>query len=202
MAEKKTKKKAKKKAAKAAGPGEPNANQKLFVELLLASHPRNQGKAYMGAYGGTNENAAWASASRLLRDAKVKAYLERREAEIFNVRFVPTQERIAAELSAVANARLSDFAKWDGKGGLSFKSLDQVPVELHGAIKSVQTEKTKDGEQRIKVWFHDKTKALELLGRHKKMFSDSLTLEAGDTLSQFLREMSGSTLGPPSMRKS
>lgn len=201
-AKKKTKKKAaagKKKTTKKGASRGLNANQRLFVELYLATQPRNGTQAYKSAYGVTDDKVAWAAASRLLSTVKVKEHLEKREAEIFNERFAITQDRIAEEMAVLAYSRPTDFGHWDGKQFV-VKSFEDIPDALMGAVKSIRSDKTKDGESRVYLTFYNKEKALELLGRYKKMFKEELTLEAGDTLSQLLNELSGRTLGPPSER--
>lgn len=180
-----------------------NAKNKQAIELYLSKNPRNGGEAYMQAHPGVkNKSVASAAFTRLLKSVKGKAYLEKREKEIFAKRFEVTQDNIAREISVVANARASDFYNFDGKK-CEFKSFDEIPVELHGAIKSIETDTVSGITTKIKVVFHNKDKALELLARHKGMLNDksTLTVEAGDTLKAFLEGVSGKTLGPPGLRK-
>jgi phage terminase small subunit len=186
-----TKKKAKPGSGKA---GKFNAQQKRFAALLLADPNENQTKAYMTAYDCTNEKAAAASASRLLKNASLRAYIDEKRDAMLRKRFEASQERIVEEIACLGFSRVSDFTRFDGKT-VEFKSFDEIPPQLLGAVSSIE----KDGDK-IRLKFHKKEKALEMLARWKKMFGEKLLLDTSDTLNAFLKELSGRTLGPPSQR--
>jgi len=177
-----------------------NANQRLFCELYLATQPRNQTRAYMEAYGVTDVKSAESNSSALIRNHKVKAYIERAEKKLFKGRFAVTHKRIADELAGTAYARLSDFVEIKGSE-IVFKGFESIPEELHGAIKSLDmTGVGKD--QKCKITLNDPNKARELLGRYKKMFIDKAEIEfdVSDPLKALLQQITGKELGPPSER--
>lgn len=89
-----------------------------------------------------------------------------------------TVDFVLQELALLAKTDLAEA--YDEKGNL--KPIHDIPVELRRAISGVKvfeefdgfgTERTKIGETReLKLW--DKLRALELLGRHLKLFTDKM----------------------------
>ena len=55
------------------------AQQQHFADLYLADLNRNAKAAYLAAYLGVREKTAEVNASKLLRDAKVSAYIEKED---------------------------------------------------------------------------------------------------------------------------
>jgi hypothetical protein len=74
-------------------------------------------------------------------------------------------EKILAELKAILFARPTDFLNWqDGK--LELKDLADIPKKSRGAIAKIERSTTG-----VKVVFHDKLKAAELLLRFSQLQS-------------------------------
>lgn len=76
-----------------------------------------------------------------------------------------TQERVLDELAAIAFANGTDFATITHNGLVRLTPTDEVPEEKKKAVASIE-----EGKYGIKVKFHDKVKALELLGKHLGVF--------------------------------
>lgn len=89
-----------------------------------------------------------------------------------------TADNVLAELLKIAMADIGQAFKEDG----SLKTLHDMPEEIRRAIAGVDVfeEFEGRGEDREqigftkKVRFWDKTKALEMLGRHLRMFTDKM----------------------------
>ena len=154
---------------------------KLFVDKLLLDPKRHATRAYMEVYG-CSESAAAVNASRLLRNAKVLAYKEEREAEIarkLQERYQVTQERILKEISMLAFARMSDVATW-GENGVEFIPTEVLDEYVKAGILEVSETRNSSGGT-IKLKLADKTKALEILGKHLGLFQDKHKYEVGLT---------------------
>jgi phage terminase small subunit len=128
--------------------------------------------AYLRAgFKTTNKNSTDAAASRLLGTVKCQAYIahlmKEREA-----RTHITQDRVLHELALIG---FLDIGKaFDDSGNLM--SLTAMPEDIRRAIGGMEIDNITVGETTIgttsKVKIIEKTKALELLGRHLKMFTD------------------------------
>lgn len=163
-------------------------NQKRFVNEYLID--LNATRAYKVAYKSVKKDeTAAVNGSRLLRNAKVKKYLEQRMKER-EKRTEITQDMVLKELAKIGFANGSDFAKvvekigtrpiYNGKGEkigeeeFTYKTVeiintDDLPKDKKAAIAGIK--ETKHG---IVVESCDKVKALELIGRHLGMFTDKI----------------------------
>lgn len=107
--------------------------------------------------------------SRLLVDARVAA----RVAELIAEREAAdsvTEERIIQELNRIAFVNQADLASW-ADTGVTLNGSDTLTPDQTAAIAEVQQTKSVGGGS-IKLKFHSKEKALELLMRHKGMLKD------------------------------
>lgn len=162
--------------------------QKIFVDEYLVD--LNATRAYKMAYPNCKkEETAAQAGSRLLRNVKVKDYIEKRMKDR-EKRTEITQDKVLEELSKIAFANGTDFAKvveksymkpiYDKEGKkideeeVFYKDVDllltdELPEDKKKAISAIK--QTKFG---IAVESCDKVKALELLGRHLGMFKDKI----------------------------
>ena len=161
--------------------------QKRFADEYLID--LNATRAYKAAYPKVKKDDVAAQAgSRMLRNVKVSAYIEKRIKER-EKRTEITQDMVLKELAAIGFANGSDFAKVvertmkdklgnfiiDGNTGEPIKCktvdlilTDDLPEEKKKAISGI-----KEGANGIEVKLNDKVKALELLGKHLGMFEKS-----------------------------
>jgi len=151
--------------------------RKIFCDEYLIDF--NGTRAYKVAYPSIkNDDAAAVSASRLLRNVKIEEYIQKRMKDRER-RTEVTQDKVIAELAAIAFASASDYAKvvsMKHKDGSKFASValtvtDDLSREQKKAISQIKT--TQSG---IEVKTHDKVKALELLGKHLGIFIDNVNL--------------------------
>lgn len=124
---------------------------------------------------GYSRNSAESQGARLLTNAKVRAAVDAAMA-LRAERVEVKQDDVLRELLRVARTDISDA--FDDKG--RFRDFKDMPVDLRRAISSVETleEFEGGGDNRVqtgqtrKVKFWDKVKALELLGKHLKLWTD------------------------------
>ena len=162
--------------------------QKIFADEYLID--LNATRAYKVAYPRVkNDEVARANGSRLLTNANVAAYIEKRMKER-QERTQITQDMVVRELAAIAFARLTDYV--NVKGGMvkieDTSSLTEYQVKALAGIKQ--------GKNGIEVKLNDKLKAAELLGLHLGMFKDKVevsgSLEAEKSkLDDLLKQIRG-----------
>lgn len=140
--------------------------QKIFADEYLID--LNATRAYKVAYPRVkNDDIAAANASRLLRNAKVAAYISERMQER-QKRTEVTQDRVIEELAAIAFAKATDFVQIS-HGNVILTDTSKLSENQIKAIAGI-----KEGKNGIELKLNDKEKALELLGRHLGMFKDKL----------------------------
>lgn len=162
--------------------------QKIFVDEYLID--LNATRAYKVAYPSCKkEETINAAASRMLRNVKVKDYIDKRMKDR-EKRTEITQDKVLNELAAIAFSNGAKYAKvvektayneegqpiLDPETGepMKYKTVDlaltdELADEEKKAISSI-----KRGKNGIEVSTCDKVKALELLGRHLGMFTDKV----------------------------
>ena len=140
--------------------------QKIFADEYLID--LNATRAYKVAYPAVKRDETAAQAgSRMLRNVKVAAYIQKRMEER-QKRTEITQDRVLEELAAIAFARATDYAEIKGEC-VRIKDTDTLDEQQIRAIAGI-----KEGKYGIELKLNDKEKALELLGRHLGMFKDKL----------------------------
>lgn len=148
--------------------------QKRFADEYLID--LNATRAYKVAYSRCKKDeTARANSSRLLTNANIQNYISEKQKEI-EKRTEVTQDKVIKELAKIA---FLDIRKLYSENG-QLKNIADIDDETVGAISSLETLEEYDGygsdREKIgdtqKVKLLDKTKALELLGKHLGMFND------------------------------
>lgn len=148
--------------------------QKRFCDEYLID--LNATRAYKVAYPKCKKDeTANAASSRMLRNVKVQEYISEKQKEI-EKRTEVTQDMVIKELAKIA---FLDIRKLYAENG-QLKNVADIDSDTAGAISSLETleeyEGYGDDREKIgdtqKVRLLDKTKALELLGKHLGMFND------------------------------
>lgn len=171
--------------------------QKIFCDEYLID--LNATRAYKVAYPKTKKEETINSASsRMLRNVKVREYIKEKMKER-EQRTEVTQDMVIKELSKIA---FLDIRKlYNDEGGL--KNIQNIDTDTAGAINSIESVEEFDGhgEDREQIGYtkkiklSDKTKALELLGRHLGIFNDKIDVnvkekeEKKNAISDILSQM-------------
>lgn len=171
--------------------------QKKFCDEYLID--LNATKAYKVAYPNCKKDeTANAASSRMLRNVKVQEYISERMKQR-EQRTEVTQDMVIKELAKIA---FLDIRKLYTENG-QLKNIADMDSETAGAISSLETleeyEGYGDDREKIgdtqKVKLLDKTKALELLGRHLGIFNDKIDVnvkekeEKKNAISDILNQM-------------
>lgn len=89
-----------------------------------------------------------------------------------------TADRVIAELMRSAYADPADLL--DAKG--AYLPLHKMPIDIRRAVASIDVEHKSRSTRIVKIRLTDKTRSLELLGRHLKMFTDVVRHEGLEQL--------------------
>ena len=160
--------------------------QKAFVDEYLID--LNATRAYKSVYKNIkSDDAARVCSSKLLTNANVKEYLDRRMKDR-EKRTEITQDKVLAELAQIAFANGADFARVVEKQCIingqpifnedgtpkTYSAVDLIPTDKLPEDKRKAIAAIKEGKFGIEVAACDKVRALELLGRHLGMFKDKI----------------------------
>ena len=117
---------------------------------------------------GYSEKTAYSAGQRLLRNVEIQNRIAELKAER-SKRTEITQDRVIKELAAMAFAKATDYAQIAGNTVFIKSTTELTPEQQAGIVGIKQT------QAGIEVKL-DKTRALEMLGRHLGMFNDKLEL--------------------------
>lgn len=164
-----------------------NKKQKIFADEYLVD--LNQTRAYIAA--GYSEKGAAQSASALLRNPKVAAYIEKKlgkRSEKLGI----TAERVLAEIAKLAFLDPRKF--YDDNGNL--KPVTELDDETAACLAGVEVYEEFEGRgddrehvgQTKKIKFTDKGINLERLGKHLKLFTDKVEHSGDVTVNSSLSD--------------
>lgn len=161
--------------------------QKLFADEYLID--LNATRAYKAVYKNVkSDDVAAVNGNRLLRNAKVEAYINQRMEER-SKRTEITQDFVLKELYEIAKANGSNFARVVDepiiKEGKYVIDPDTGKMKTYKSVEVITTDKLDEDKKKaisgiketkfgIEVSTYDKVRALELLGKHLGMFKDKI----------------------------
>jgi len=156
-----------------------DSKRRQFARIFFASKAKNAKDAFIQA--GYSARGAPANASRMMNHPTVieeLAILSKRQQERMEIK----ADDVLNELYKSAMSDIKDL--FDEDGGL--KNPKDWPAHISRAVSSIQIEEIKewDDKQRkhifkgytkkLKLW--DKVKSLELLGKHLKLFQETVNI--------------------------
>lgn len=138
---------------------------------------------------GYSEKGASVQGSELLAISKVKAEVDR----LIAARSKATELTAIDVVRELAMLAFSDIRKVFNENG-KLKPIHEWDTASAHAVASIEVEELFEGSGReraqvgytTKVKFWDKNKALEMLGRHKAMFNDTLKHDVGGKLEELI----------------
>ena len=148
--------------------------QRAFVDAYL----KNPNAKQAAIAAGYSAESAETNGPRLLRNAQVAAIVGQRVQTAAEEAGVTAVE-VLKELRRIASVDVSEA--FNEHGG--FKSLNEIPEDVRRSIASIE-----HGEYGPKVRFWDKTKALESLGKHLKLFTDQVDMRVSVRLEDLVLE--------------
>ena len=166
--------------------------QKRFCDEYLID--LNATRAYKFAYKRCKKDeTANVNGSKLLRNTKVKEYIAQKQTEI-QKRTEITQDRVLKELAKIA---FGDIRKLYTENG-ALRNIIDLEDDIAGAISGVETFEEYEGRgadreyigDTKKVKMIDKTKALELIGKHLGMFKET-NININTNYEEYLKRVEG-----------
>ena len=140
---------------------------KLKPEWIVFSHEYvidfNQTRAYQVAYPKSGYDAAKSSASTLLTNPNILAYVEDIQKDLAKLSGV-TALRNILELKKLAYTNISDFKD----GWMTQKDFEELSEDTKAALSEIQyvEKSSQHGDETIvKFKLHDKQKAIEILNK-------------------------------------
>jgi len=141
---------------------------------------------------GYSEKSAARQVTRMLKNVRVRKLIERLQSERAS-RLEVKADRVVEELTRLAFSNMQDFTRVEG--GKPVLDLSQISRDQFAAIQEIREDTTGgagDGERKVvirtTVKLSDKTKNLELLGRHLGMFQDNVKVTGLEGLAKVLAE--------------
>ena len=147
------------------------AKQKRFVAEYMLD--LNATQAAIRA--GYSQRRASEIAYQLLQKTPVQDAIAAAQ-EIREKRLDITADRVVAELARLAFADTTTAVRIEG-GRVVVQDTDEMDENTRRAISEISETKTLNGGT-LKIKFHDKVKALELLSRHLGILNDKLSVNA------------------------
>jgi phage terminase small subunit len=152
---------------------------------FIKEYLKDQNATRSAIAAGYSKRSAHVAGARLLKDDKVRSEIETQNAQ-FNKKLDVTVERVKLELARLAYFDPGAFFNSDG----SAKSFAELDEDSRRAIAGFEMAELFEGtgEKRNlagyvkKFKLADKGLNLERLGRHLKMFTDKVEVNAGDAL--------------------
>lgn len=139
----------------------------LFVKEYLVDLNATQAAIRCGYSKKTADRAG----SRLLRNVEVQREVSEAMAKRAG-KLELTAERVLAELALIAFSDPRQFAKWN-KDGVVLEDSETLDPDHARCIAEVSSSPGPYGTT-IKFKLHDKKGAIELLGKHMKLFTDRI----------------------------
>lgn len=124
---------------------------------------------------GYSSRSAAEQASRLLKNAKVRAYIDERMAELSR-RTGVNQERILRELARIAFVNAPDLINIEDATIREDATIDDMAAIASVRVKVIPTENGQGIEREIRL--ADKIRALDLLGKRFAMWTERQQIDA------------------------
>src|SRR5713101_1756114 len=170
------------------------SREELFARAYVANGMNATEAATTAGYSAKgSRNAAHVAGQRLLRNATVKTLI----AELTKDKFGEldlSAERILQELGRLGFSNMLDYLapQEDGTLVLDFSKLTREQAAAIQEIREDKTGGTGDGERKqiLRTTFKlaDKTRALQLLGQYRKLFTEIVEHTASEDLAALIAE--------------
>jgi phage terminase small subunit len=178
-----------------------NAKHEQVALAYIADHERVGWRAYRSVYPNTSHRAAVTGFTRLLTNADFSTRIaELAEAAAQGV--VMTAREVLEELSKIGRANMLDDMRV-GPQGDPVLDFSQLTRDQAAALQEVTVEDFLDGRgedarevRKVKFKLGDKIEALELLGKHHKLYVERHLHEVGPGLADRLAAALARVDGP------
>lgn len=165
--------------------------QRMFVAEYLANG-LNATKAALSA--GYSKDTAYSIGAENLSKPEIQKAIEKKQGPRL-AKLEITAERVLNELALMGFANMRDYMAVDEQGRLTEFDYGEMTRDQAAAIQELTIDTTGgagDGERKLvlrtKLKLAPKREALELLGRHLKLFTDKLEVSGSVTLADAIAD--------------
>jgi phage terminase small subunit len=146
--------------------------KQIFIDQYMLD--LNGTQAILRAGFAASRQSAAQMAWGYFQDPDVEAEIDRRLSEK-RAQSKLTSDTVLEWLSQMAEVQISDILAEDG----SLRPFAEWPPRARRSVQSLEIEENPiTGVQRVKPKFVDKKAVIELIGKHLKMFTDKLEVDA------------------------
>ncbi|MPZ36666.1 MAG: hypothetical protein GEU95_01165 [Rhizobiales bacterium] len=178
-----------------------NAKREAFARAIVEG--KSGREAYRSAgYKPKNDATADACASRLLAEPAVAARVTVLKEAAADDSVMSARE-VLEELSKLGRSSIKNCIVNGDDAGEVIASLSDMPDEVAATIQEMTVETYTEGRgdnargvKRVRLKLHSKTSALDLLGKHYKLFTEKHEHDLSDPLKQLLADISGTAFRP------
>lgn len=156
------------------------ARYRLFVKAYLANGRNGTAAAITAGYA---ENSAHAQGSRLLKNAKVRALLDKETARV-EKKLDISAERVLQQYAKIAFGDIKDLVTWDAYGRVKLRPMDEVDGTVISELYEVVSE---NGTRTLRLKTSDRMAALEKLFRHLGLDKQQLNVNMDISLADVLQ---------------
>lgn len=149
--------------------GTPRSDLTPRQERFCIEYCRDSNGTQAAIRAGYKEHAADAQASTLLTLPKVRNRLDELYAEVMRSAGIDAG-RVIREIARIAFFSLKSAADWSADH-VTLRDSKELSDDDAAAISEVSILRTKYGDT-VRIKAHDKPRALELLGKHLKLFTE------------------------------
>lgn len=163
-------------------------SEKRAIFVKAYRETRNATKAAIAA--GYSEAGAGVQGCRLLKDPKIQEEIDRQDAKL-NEKLELNVEWVVRRLMMRADFDVRDFYYQDGEKKGQLKPVAELPDAAAFALQGVEVEKlfrhfakgqAEEAGTTTKIKYADRDRALELLGRYLKMFTEKIEVTGAEGL--------------------
>lgn len=167
-------------------------NRSPLRDLFVKEYLKDLNATQSAIRAGYSKKTAYSAGQRLLKRVDVIAALAKAQQKRFD-KLDTSVERIGQEIALCAYSNMDDFTKVEGgKRVLDTANLTRDQMAAVQEFTEDATGGSNDGERKLvmrtRLKLIDKVKALELLGRHRSMFTDKIQVE-GTILTEVTERM-------------
>lgn len=132
---------------------------------------------------GYSEKTAGVQACKLLKNVNIQDLIQK-AMDKRGQRTEITQDRVLKEIGIIAFAKMGDVATWN-PSGVTFKDSSELTADALASIQFVK-ETTNEFGGSLEIKQYDKLRALELLGKHLKLFTEKVEHSGKVTLEDLI----------------
>lgn len=165
-------------ATKGKAPSKTERLHRLFAKEYVANFSNGM-VAYKKVYPKVKDNTAMTNASKLLSNAKIKAWVDEEYSRIWKDKDTEIERsKTYKMIHALGESEISEVVDLE-TGTLKVKDFSEIPLKARQAIQSVKFKRTETRygtNEELEVKMHSKQAALDLRAKIQGMIQDKVDI--------------------------